>query len=325
MWRRVVVLCVALAAAASAAHAGVLQGSWTARSESDRTDRLYLSLETDRHHQHGSDVDPRDLKGLKPADITSDTRVPVRFTLEREAGTVEFEGEFRDGRGAGEFTFTPDPEYRERLRSLGLRPRRVSGEEDRDLFELTLLDVSTDFIRSMQKAGYDDEALDKYVAFRIFGIDPAYVREMASLGFDHLSANKLTETRIHGVTPDYIRSMRAAGEDLTLDEYIQSRIFGISPEFTAEMERAGYPDLGRNMLLNFRIHGVTPEFIASLRDAGYAHVPASKLVEMRIFNVTPEFIRRANRAAGRRLPVSKLVEMRIFHVDPDLAGSSIDD
>lgn len=325
MLRRIVVLCTALAlAAGTSAGAADVQGGWTARIQKEHPGKVYFSLQTGHHRQYGQLIEPRVLRGLTSADIESDAGASVRFELVRDAGTVRLEGSFQNGRGMGDFTFVPDEGYWNRLRALGVRSGTMTGDDERDLFELAMIDVSTDFIRSMQDIGYH-ETLDKYVAFKIFDVTPAYVREMASLGFDHLSAEKLTETRIHGATPEYIREMRAAGNDLSLDDYIQSRIFNITPEFAAEMGRAGYPDVDRDMLVQFRIHGVTPQFIEGLRQIGYSSVTAQKLVEMRIFGITPEFIRRANKAAGRRLPPSKLVEMRIFHVEPETLGKTIDD
>src|SRR5215475_386125 len=46
-----------------------------------------------------------ELAGL-PANDERLTASNVKFEMRREAGTVAFEGSFRDGRGAGLFTFT---------------------------------------------------------------------------------------------------------------------------------------------------------------------------------------------------------------------------
>ena len=317
MMRRIVWFCAAMMIAASAhAESGELQGSWTARIAKEHPGKLYISLETGPKDQHGSHFERSAFRGLSTSDIESKARVPVQFELQREAGTVAFEGSFRDGRGAGDFTFVSNPEFQRRLRSVGVRLESKSVNHNRELLNLALFDVSIEFIRSMQGLGYD-EPLDTYVAFRIFNIDPEYVRRMEAAGFARLSADKLTSTRIHGATPEYIKQMRAAGNDLTLDQYIESRIFQITPEFAEAMRRLGYARLDRDMLVQFRIHGVTPDFVEELREVGYSRVPAENLVAMRIHGVTPAFIRRVARTRDHKVSVEKLIEMRIFNVDPE--------
>jgi len=320
MLRTLVITCALAALTATApraTHAGGFRGDWTASVSENRPQKLQLSLRYGKSEDSGSQFDRSEFVGLSRSQIESPTRVDVQFELRRDAGTIAFDGRFHDGHGAGEFTFTPNRDFLRELHRMGLEFTQPNGGDDEQLFQLTIFDVSSDFIRSMRAIGYD-VPLDMYVQFRIFGVDPDYVHEMAAVGFDHLPAEKLVETRIHGATPEYIRQMRAAGDDLTLDKYIESRIFQITPEFAAEMAKAGYPDLKRDVLVQFRIHGVTPEFIRAIGDLGYSHVPAQKLVEMRIHGVTPEFIQRVAAAGYRNVPLDKLVQMRIFNIEPEM-------
>ena len=317
MIRRIAFLCIALVTAFSAVSRAELVGSWTASTQKEHPGKLYLSLHTGRNNQQGSILDRSAFEGLTSQEIASNGRVPVQFELRREAGTFAFDGTFKASRGAGDFTFTPNRDFLRRLRSAGVALRENRKDEEEALLNMAILDVSIDFIRSMQAIGYR-VPLDKYIAFRIFNVTPEYVREMREVGFERLSADKLVETRIHGATPEYIREMRASGEDLSIDEVISSRIHQVTPQFAEEVRRAGYAHVDYDMLTQFRIHGVTVGFIDELHELGYTRLPASKLVEMRIHGVTPEFIRRVQKAGYRRVPVDKLVQMRIFNVDPEM-------
>jgi hypothetical protein len=308
-----------LAFAGSAESRGAA-GTWTADLKDRGSDEIQMSMKADHDGNMGMGFDRADFTGLTLDEVRSDAAVPVRFELRRDAGTIEFEGSFRNGRGRGAYRFLPNPEYPQLLSRLGVHVESKRGDEARELMGLAMFDVSTEFIRSMQAIGYRVD-LDKYVAFRIFKVDPEYVRAMAKVGFDHLSADRLVETKVHNVSPEYIREMRASGENLTLDELIQSRIFQVTPEFADEMRRAGYAGLERETLVAFKIHGVTPEFIRSLRPLGYDHVPADQLIAMRIHGVTPEFIRRVEAAGHRKVPIDKLVQMRIFDIDPEMVGA----
>jgi hypothetical protein len=294
-----------------------LTGSWTASLDEDRANRLQFSMRTSRHGNNGTGYWIDAFTGLTAEQVGSHSAVDVRFEMRREAGTVTYEGSFRNGLGAGTFTFDANEDYAKALDRMGLELAAKDGDTQHQLFTLAIYDVSTSFIRSMRQIGYD-VPMEKYIAFRIFSVDPAYVRDMAALGFDHLSADKLVETRIHGATPDYIRDMRHQGENLPLDKYIESRIFQITPQFASEMSRAGYPDLDRDVLLQFKIHGVTTDFINDLKQLGYTRIPAQKLVEMRIHGVTPEFIRRVEAAGYKHVPIEKMVQMRIFDIQPEM-------
>jgi hypothetical protein len=323
--RSILALCLWLGAP-SLAHSASRQaiGTWTAYVSEKHPSDLQLSMNLDGNGNIGARFDRAVFSGLTAEQIGSATRVPVEFEMRREAGTITFEGTFREGRGAGDLSFEPDREFPKKLRALGLDVRIGNKDDEYDLLNLAIWDVSIDFIRSMRGIGYR-VPFDKYVSFRIFKVDPDYVRQMAALGFDHLSADKLVETRIHGATPEYIREMRAAGEDLALDEYIQSRIFQVTPEFKAEMSRLGFHDLDRDRLTQFRIHGVSADFIREIRKLGYSRVTADQLVAMRIHGVTPEFIRRVADAGYHKVPVEKLVEMRIFDIKPEMVKALDED
>lgn len=303
----------ALVFSATAAFAE-LHGSWTANSWDTKPGRVQMNITRGRNHQFGNGMDIADLRGLTEAQVNGTATTPVQFQLAREAGTISFEGTFRSGDGAGQWTFAPNRDYISAVRSLGVEFALDSHSTDEeDLMTLAMLDVSTAYIRSMQAIGYR-EPLEKYLSMRIFKVTPELVAELRQLGFDHLSADDLISTRVHKVTPDYIREMRAAGWKLSLEELQSSRIHKATPQFAEEMKKLGY-DLDFEDLINFRIHKVTPEFIKELRELGYTNLSADDLVEMRIFKVTPDYIRELKNAGYSGIPVRKLVDMKIHKID----------
>jgi len=319
--KRILMLTLAVCLFTATTSYAAIEAAWTSSTDEKRPDRIYFSMtegNDDWHSQTGMTMHFGDFSGLTAAQVNATTMTPVRFELRREAGTAVFEGTYRNGKGAGQLTFTGNRAYIDAIRALGvpfeLHRRRSEAENDeRSLFTLALHDVSTAFIKSMQAEGYR-VSLEKYLAMRIFDITPEYIREMRSLGFKNLDSEELVATRIHKVTPDYVRQMRAAGWDLSLEQLQSSRIFGATPEFAAEMKKLGYT-LDFQDLVNFRIHKVTPEFIHDLHELGYDHVSADDLVSMRIHRVTPEFIRELKDAGYSGIPVEKLVSMRIHGLD----------
>jgi hypothetical protein len=305
----------------TAGSAFALDGAWTAAIEEKHPDRIYFNLIQGQFHNMGNTFSLSAFSGLTPAQISATTMTPVHFAMNREAGTVDYEGTFRNGKGAGQFTFTADRGYIDKVRALGIefdldkrhRRGKERTEED-DLFALALHDVSTTFIKTMINEGYR-VTLEKYLEMRIFNITPEYIREMRSLGFKNIDAEELVATKIHRVTPQFVRDMRAAGWDLSLEELQSSAIHGATPQFAEEMRKLGYGNLSHDDLVSFRIHRVTAEFIESMRKLGYDKLTADELIQMRIHRVTPEFIKELADAGYTKVPVHKLVEMRIHKVD----------
>jgi hypothetical protein len=301
---------------ATAAMADV-EGSWTASTSDEKPGRIHFNMTRGNFNNFGHTFSSGAFSGLTDAQINANTQTPVTFELRREAGTISYDGVFRNGKGAGHFTFAANRNYANTIRGLGIKfdtDRGRKKSEDEELFTLAALDVSTDFIRSIRAEGFDELSLDKYVEMRIFNVTPDYIREMRGLGYKDITVNKLVETKIHKVTPDYIRKMRASGWDLSLNKYVEYRIHGVTPEFADEMKKIGY-NLDHSDLVAFRIHRVTPEFIEEIAKLGYKNVDADDLVAMRIHRVTPEFIRELETAGYRNVPVEKLIAMRIHGVD----------
>ena len=316
--KRIATLTLFVSLFAAAAFAAT-EGAWTASVDEKRPDRLYINITKGRHHNMGTTMKIGDFTGLTRAQIDAATMTPVQFDLRREAGNAAFEGTFRNGKGAGQFTFTPNRAFLDTVRSMGIdmkreKRRHRDWDEEEELFALAMHDVSTAFIKSMIAEGYR-VSLEDYLTMRIFDITPDYIREMRNLGFKDITHDELVSSRIHKVTPEYVRQMRAAGWDLSLDEYQSSRIHGATPEFAAEMRKLGYGNLDHDDLVSFRIHRVTAEFIDELAKLGYRNVPADQLVSMRIHRVTPEFIRELEDAGYVKVPIDKMISMRIHGID----------
>jgi hypothetical protein len=296
--KRTAILSLVLLSIAAAAMADS-HGAWTANLDEKHPERIYVSFSHGRNSHMGNTMSLATFPALANAQIRSATTVPVHFDLRREAGTATFDGTFRNGDGAGQYTFVPNAGYLASIRALGVEARadrhgRHDGDDDDDqLFAYAMHDVSTAFIRSMFAEGYR-VSLDDYLSMRIFNVTPEYIHELRALGFKNISADDVVATRIHGVTPDYIRKMRAAGWNLTLDELVSSRIHGATPEFAEEMRKLGYGKLTHDDLVSFRIHGVTAEFIRELAAAGYKNVPAEKLIDMRIHGIDAKFVKKMN-------------------------------
>jgi len=281
----------ALTLLAAASALADIHGAWTAESEG--SGRMHINL-TRHDNNFGETMNVADFTGLSAATLDAVTQTPVKFELRREAGTIALEGTFKNGDGAGQFTFTPNPSYASTLRTLGVTFDDDKEWTDSRLMEMAVLDVSTDYIRSMQAEGFHETG-NKYVEMRIFKVTPEYVRAMRAAGYPDLTAQQLVESRIHKATPEFASAMAALGYDhVPFRQLVEFRIFKVTPELLRDLKAEGYDHIPAQRLVEMRIHGVTPEFIRELKDAGYEHVPVEKLVEMKIHGITPDYIKRMN-------------------------------
>ena len=210
--RRITLLAVALSAGlAGAALANDIHGAWTASADRERPGRIYLGYTRDRWNHNGDTLNVADLSGLTPAQIDSETSTPVQFRLAREAGTITFEGTFKHGDGAGQYSFQPNRAYIDSVRNLGIdfvlhRHRNKDVDDDDTLFRLTMADVSSSFIRTMQSLGYRD-TLNTYYEMRLFGVTLQFINDLKDAGYVNVPARKLVALRIAGIDINFIRTM----------------------------------------------------------------------------------------------------------------------
>jgi hypothetical protein len=253
-----------------------ITGTWTGEFKGENEVQLNLQMKG-QSGWSGQSLSLSSLRGLTRQQGANGAS--VRFELVRDAGTVAFEGAFKDEKGSGAFTFTPSGAFVDDMAALGFR-----GLSPEQLLTMEMVDVSR-----------------------------GYAREMKALGYDQLSTNQLISMRIFQVTPDFVNAFRSLGYDrLQPDQLVNLRIFKVTPDFIRELEARGYEHLPVNELTNLRIFKVTPGFIDDLRSLGYERLPVSQLVNLRIFHVSPDLIRDLQKQGFRRLSADDLVHYRIF-------------
>ena len=176
------------------------QGTWTAslqdqwvRENGERW--ISVQIQQDNDRRYGTSMPLAELQGLGARGDRWSSNGDIEFNLRRDAGNVSFRGRFDNGRGAGTYVFTPDPEYMSAMSRLGFE-----GLDRSDLLKLALHDVSRTFASSIQAQGYRTD-IDDLLRMRIHGVDADYVTAFRQAGYKDLTIRDLLKTRIHGATP----------------------------------------------------------------------------------------------------------------------------
>jgi hypothetical protein len=155
--------CMVLLASISSAAAAQTreQGAWRIDYRpSDR--RVELSFEDFENGRRGYsmtsfDVSPGELRGLTTSQLSSYSG-PVKFQLVRDAGTFNFEGELRNGRGTGFFTFDPDSRFPQQLASRGYEQPTAKQQ-----FWLALSDIGYAMLDELRAEGYERPSVSQLV------------------------------------------------------------------------------------------------------------------------------------------------------------------
>ena len=260
------------------------------QKEGGKRDGLHLSLErrTERggRSQMGQTFDFAELQGITREQAQGTG--PVRFALVREAGRVDLEGSFQNGKGSGTFTFTPDRGFLGAMKSRGFDFENISmrdnerGEPEDKLFAAAMLNVTTALADDLLSADFGKLDVDDLFKAAIFKVDSKFMREMKASGFP----------------------------GLRMEELVKARIFKIDADFVREAARLGFDKEPFEHVIKMRIFKITPAFVTEVRGEGLNDLSIEELVKMRIFNIDAEFIRRA-RAEGIPLEVEALVHERI--------------
>jgi hypothetical protein len=295
IWIRVVVSLAVVAGMALAGWAtssrveaqNALTGTWKA-SVSKQGSKLNLNLERDRDkagkHSMGHDFDFAELQGLTLEQALNGG--PVNFSLIREAGRIDCEGSFQNGKGSGPFRFTPNLAFVSAMKSRGFDfDDSQDPDEDRRenrLFAATMLNVTTALADDLASAGFGKLRVDDLFKAAIFKIDSKFMREMKASGF----------------------------ENLGMEELVKARIFKIDAEFVRQVSQMGFEKEPFESLVKMQIFKVTPEFITEVRNEGLTNLQVEDVVKLRIFKIDAKFIRDA-KADGVPVEIERLVQRRL--------------
>lgn len=103
---------------------------------------------------------------------------------------------------------------------------------------------------------------------------------------------------------------------LTVDELIQLRAVGVTPEYVEQM-RAVFPNLSLGDVANLRVMNVTSQYIRDLRSAGVKIEDAQDASSLAAMGVTAEFVKKLAAAGYDNLSTRELVRLAAAGVDGD--------
>jgi beta-lactamase regulating signal transducer with metallopeptidase domain len=115
---------------------------------------------------------------------------------------------------------------------------------------------------------------------------------------------------------DWLAEIDAAGfHELGVEKLIELKIHGIDGNYIREIRAAGF-DPPVDKLLELKIHGIDGEYVRQIRATGL-QLTLDILLEFRIHGITADFINQQNQTGLGTLGPDKLLELKIHGVTPD--------
>ncbi len=260
--------------------------NWNDKQDIDDPNKIHISFERRTAHgrnQNGSSYNYSDLQGLTKEQAQNGK---VNFRLVREAGTVECEGTFVNGKGSGTFTFAPDAGFVGAMKARGF-----------------------DFEKSDSK--HDQDPIERLMSAAFINVTVALADDLLSANFEKLDVDDLFKAAIFKVDGKFMAEMKATGfPNLQMEDLIKARIFKIDADYVRQMHDMGFDNREFESLVRFRIFKVTPEYLSELKAAGLSDLDSESIVKCRIFKIEPDFIRKA-KATNPNVTVEDLVKMKI--------------
>ncbi|HKQ99983.1 MAG TPA: hypothetical protein VJT09_04880, partial [Pyrinomonadaceae bacterium] len=287
-------------------------GTWTAEVQRDKADgslqfNFHRRTERGGMSMSGSTYSLNDFQGLTREQTLATVSTTVSFRLVREAGTIECQGSFHDGKGSGSWRMIPSQGFRGEMRSRG-----YDNLTDEQMFTAVMIDLTSKFVDDLKGAGFDRLSYEDVVKGRIFNVTPQFISEMKALGFDNLGLEELVKARIFKIDAEFVRQIQGMGfDEKSLEGLVKLRIFKVTPEFVREMKAANFDNLSTEELVKLRIFEITPAFVKSLNAEGLSQLSVEDAVKLKIHHVDDDFIRRARASGYTDLSVEQLVRLSI--------------
>jgi len=277
---------LSLCGASTAQSQQTLTGTWTASvNDTSNKIQLNLALRSERgNHQSGQSFEYSELQGLSSEQAHGSGA--VKFSLVREAGRIDCEGSFQNGKGSGTFIFTGNQTFIANMKTRGFDFEKHTGinhpeDPEERLFVATTVNVTT-----------------------------ALADDLLASGFSNLNVDDLFKAAIFNVDGQFIREMKASGFSLGIEDLVKARIFKVDPSFVAKAAEMGFANESFDSLVKMQIFKVTPEFVAEMKTEGLNNLSVEDVVKLRIFKIDRDFVRQS-KADGVPLEVERLVQRRI--------------
>ena len=98
--------------------------------------------------------------------------------------------------------------------------------------KIKAMNVTPEYILDMRTAAPSLGHLDvsEYASMKAVGVTPDFAHDLVAAGFPDVDSDELVQARAVGVSGGYVRSLKALGVRGDMDDFVQLRALGVTPE-----------------------------------------------------------------------------------------------
>ncbi|RKH65690.1 M56 family metallopeptidase [Corallococcus llansteffanensis] len=134
------------------------------------------------------------------------------------------------------------------------------------------------------------------------------------VGQDRLTVDQLVELKIAGVTPEVVAKVTAMGYAPTVETLVEFSHAGITPEYAKAMaDRFGKP-IPSELLVGMKHLGVTPEWLGQMKALGFTSTDPEELLSAKAVGIDAAWLGDLKAAGFGNLDLDTAVELRALGV-----------
>jgi beta-lactamase regulating signal transducer with metallopeptidase domain len=133
-------------------------------------------------------------------------------------------------------------------------------------------------------------------------------------GYGDLSVDEIIDLKVQGVSPDFIIGMSRTGlGKLPASQLIELKVQGVRPEYIGDILALGFGPFTTREFVDLKVHGVPTELFRALKDSGFSHTEAREIIDAHVQGLTAEHLREA-RKYGPNLTLRQITRMKVAGV-----------
>ncbi len=298
----------------------------------------WLNLRLKDPHENwmfGTSISNKDIRGTIAVEADGKVESTLQFTIQRQAGRIEFQGVQKSKLAEGAFDIKPDPELAPSVTALtgktptsrqllsllliDTTPAYINALQNTgwrismpDLTQLASQRIDLDYIRAIQKA-FPGITVSEVVRLRNFGIKANDALAFKEAGYE-FRAEEVIRCRQFGISGSQAAEFRKSGLDLKAEELVRLRQFGVAADFAAAAHQAGYGSKIED-IVRLRQFGLTPDYLKTLKAAEY-HLTTEEIIRLRNLGISAEYLKDVKQL-GYQFSVEEIIKLRNFGVSID--------